>query len=150
MVSAQSDFKASRAIGSEFLRRRLLPLAVMLGMVLVVANGFGIWAVSRNAWWWVFESLVLLFSLLCLAGAVMVARVVRRIDTAHSPEQRRSVKAFVDKLQLVAEHVQTPQPVIIFRVVLDVVRARKPGFISEMASASKSLAPDYAKLRTMF
>ena len=67
-----------------------------------------------------------------------------------SKKQKRDVAQYVDKLERVAETIQTPQLAIIFYVVRDTIRPTKQSFIETISTDSKALAPDFIKLRKDF
>jgi hypothetical protein len=136
-----------RAIGSEFVRRKLRTIIIIFAAAAVVLLGGAIWLTTVDAWWWLLAApifaVVLLGALACLA-ATLIVRIVR---PALDQEQRIAVSEFVDKLERVAENVQTPMPLIVFRVVRDLIRPRKPTFIESVASDSTTLHSDLIKLR---
>jgi hypothetical protein len=143
-------FNAVRAVGVEFVRRSLRPLVIAGVVAAVVLLAVGGWLTTVNAWWWVLEA-VFIFGAVVFAVLVIVARVVIRVaDPPQTKDQKRAVRSYVDKLQRVAENLQTPQFVILFRVVRDTIRPRQDGFIETVAHDSKTLGPDFAALVKLF
>lgn len=143
--------QAVRAIGVEFIRRKIRPLVVAGLCAAVLLVGMGVWLVAAvNVWWWLALAPVLMVSVLFIA-LVLVAQVMLRLaDSSQSLEQKRAVRKYVDGLQRVAENVQTPPVIILYRVVRDVVRPGPDGFIATMSRDSQSLAPEFQRLISLF
>jgi hypothetical protein len=139
-----------RAIGVEFGRRKLRPLLIIGLVVAVVLLAFGGWLTTVNVWWWLLETAFIIYALLLLVVVIAVQFALRLAEPHQNGDQRQAVRHFVDKLERVAENLQTPQPVIIFRVIRDTLRPRKDNFIETVSRDSKSLAPDFAKLLKHF
>jgi NADH:ubiquinone oxidoreductase subunit 6 (subunit J) len=139
-----------RAIGAEFARRIVFPVIVIGALITVALLTLGGWLTTQNAWWWVIEALFILYALIFVAVTVVVLVIIRTLAPTLSKTQKQSVKNFVDKLGAVAEHLQTPQLVIIFNIVRDMLRPNRHGFIESVSTETKSLAPDFAKLRKDF
>lgn len=64
--------------------------------------------------------------------------------------QKNGVKDFVDKLERVAENIQTPPFMILFRIVRDTIRPRDKTFIQSVAEETASLSPDFLALQKLF
>ena len=146
----QTTFNTVRAVGAEFVRRTIKPLLVIGAVAAVVLLALGGWLASQNAWWWLIEAVFILGSLLYIGLLVLVRVVLQVVDPVRTNEQKQAVNDFVDKMQRVSENVQTPQFVIIYRVVRDTVRPRQHGFIETLSRDSKALAPDFVKLQRLF
>jgi hypothetical protein len=143
-------FNVVRAIGVEFIRRMLKPLIVAGAVVAVVLVGTGGWLTTVNPWWWVLEALFLLASLFFVVLVIIARTVIRVADPPQTKDQKRAVRGYVDKLQRVAENLQTPQFVILYRVIRDTMRPRQDGFIETVSRDSKTLGPDFAELIRQF
>jgi hypothetical protein len=139
-----------RAIGAEFARRVVRPVAIFGSAVAIVLLIIGAWLITLSPWWWILEILILVLFLVFGLLVIIVKIIVGRIEPARTPQQRLAVVAFVDKLERVAENLKTPQIVIVFYVLRDVVRPRPDGFIQAVSQDSKALAPDFASLRKDF
>lgn len=139
-----------RAIGAEFIRRTLRPLILIGGAVVAILLIAGIWLVNQNIWWWLLLAVVLAASIVFITLAIVVTVVVKLADSVQSRQQRQAVRHYVDKLQRTAENVQTPYPIILFRVVRDVIRPQSDGFIATMSQDTKTLAPDFNELVDYF
>lgn len=142
-----------RAIGAEFTRRALKPMLItglIVGIVLLAVGG---WLITKSAWWWIFEVICICAMLIFLTLAVSAQFIVSKFAPQQSREQKQAVGLFVDKLERVAENLQTPQFVILFRVVRDIVRppsGDNESFIVSVSRESKSLKPDFEQLRRQF
>jgi hypothetical protein len=139
-----------RAIGAEFARRIIVPIIIIGAIIAVALLAFGGWLTTQNAWWWVIEAVFILYGLIFTAAAVLALVIIRALAPTLSKTQKQSVKNFVDKLGAVAEHLQTPQPIIIFNVIRDMLRPDRHGFIESVSMESKTLAPDFIELRKDF
>jgi MFS family permease len=139
-----------RAIGAEYIRRKVQPLLITVTVVLGVLLVLGGWLASRNAWWWIFEAVFIMASIVYILVVWAAWLLLKRVDAAQTKERRQAVRAFVDKFERVAEHVGTPFPLLVLRVVWDMLRPSKRGFITEVAEDSKTLAPDFLALQQHF
>jgi MFS family permease len=139
-----------RAIGTEFARRILRPLILTGAVVAVILLSVGGWLTTQSGWWWLLEFVFICGTLLFVTLIIAVQFILRRVTPPLSKLQKKSVASFVDKLERVAENVQTPQIVIIFYVIRDILRPRAGNFIETVAHDSKTLAPDLARLRREF
>jgi len=139
-----------RAIGAEFARRIVLPLIIIGAAIAIALLTLGGWLITQNAWWWVIEAVFILYTLIFIGATILILVVIRALAPTLSKAQKQSVKNFVDKLGAVAEHLQTPQPVIVFNVIRDMLRPNRHGFIESVSMESKTLAPDFIKLRKDF
>jgi hypothetical protein len=139
-----------RAIGAEFAKRMLKPILTIGVTAAAVLLSVGGWLTTQSAWWWIMEAVFILGSLL-FAVLVVVARIIiSSVGPTQSRSQKQAVGRFVDKLERVAEHLQTPQFVILYRVIRDIVRPRPGNFIETVSRDSKTLAPDFNELRKQF
>jgi len=139
-----------RAIGVEFARRMLRPLIIVGILTSIVLLSIGGWLAAQNAWWWIVEAICIIGTIVFI-GLVLVARIALRVaEPALNKTQRQSVSVFVDKLERVAENIQTPQIVILYYVIRDTIRPRPDSFIETISRDSKTLAPDFVNLRKHF
>lgn len=112
--------------------------------------GFGGWLTTQNAWWWLLEVVFIVGSLLFAFLVIVVNVILRWTEPVLTETQKQAVGGFVDKLERVAENLQTPQIVIIYYVVRDIIRPRPDSFIASVSRDSKALAPDFVRLRNEF
>ncbi len=138
-----------RAVGSDFLRRSLRPLLLILASVAVLLLALGGWLASRNAWWWLLEVPLITVVLVSMMVTVIFWKLLRRVDPVRSSGDRRAVRDFTDKLMRTTENLRTPYPVILFKVAADIVlrRSGDDSFIAAVAKDSKTLAPDFLALQ---
>lgn len=139
-----------RAIGAEYIRRKIKPLLIVTAVVLTLALALGGWLASRNAWWWVFEAIFILAAVMFALAVWLFRLLLSRVDAARTKDRRQAVAGFVDKFERVAEHVGTPLPVLVIRVAWDMLHPTKRGFITGVAEDSKTLAPDFVALQRHF
>jgi MFS family permease len=139
-----------RAIGAEFARRTFYPVVIIGAIVAVVLAAAIVWLTSLSAWWW-----LLMFAFICaLCVGVGVFSVVfltiRSVTPFQNPVQKKAVKEFVDKLQLLAETAGTPKFILLFHIVKDVAAPRVDGYIGTLTTATTSLKSDYSTLLGLF
>lgn len=149
-VTIKPTFTCVRAIGSEFARRTLRPLTLIGGLAAGVLVGLGGWLTTYSPWWWFLEAPLILAALGFVILVMVAWTVIRLARPDQSADQSLAVSDYVDKLQRVAENLQTPQLVILYYVVRDVVRPRADSFIETVSHDSKTLAPDFASLVRRF
>ncbi len=146
----KTTFDAVRAIGAEFSRRTLRPVVLIGAAVLAVLIALGGWLTTVSPWWWLLE-VPLLFGAVVFTVLVLIARTAIRVaDPPQTIDQKDAVRNYVDKLQRIAENLQTPQFVILYRVVRDIASPRSGGYIETVSNDSKSLAPDFTQLLEQF
>lgn len=148
--SMQPTITVIRAIGAEFARRMLRPIIIIGTILLLVLLAFGGWLTTQNAWWWLLEALFIIGSLLFMIVVVVLHIILRSIAPPLSKTQKQAIGNFVDTLERVAENLQTPQTIIIYYVVRDAIHPRRDGFIESVSRDSKTLAPDFLRLRKKF
>jgi hypothetical protein len=143
--------QAGRAIGAEFLRRKIKPLIIIITIVVVVLLAVSIWLIaSVSVWWWLLLVPVLVLTTVCIIAVIISRVLLKTIDSTQSKEQKLAVSIYVDKLERVAENIQTPPYVILFRIVRDIIRPKQDGFIASMSRDSQTLAPEFRALVASF
>lgn len=145
-----STIRAVRAIGAEFVRRTMRPLMVAGIATAILLVAIAGWLTTVNVWWWILEALILLVTLVGVAVAIAIRIAIQTVDPPQDSVQRQAVRSYVDKLQRVAENLQTPQYVILYRVIRDTVRPKDDGFIGTVSRDSKTLGPEFAALLKHF
>lgn len=143
-------FNAVRAIGAEFSRRTLRPVVMIGAVVLAVLIALGGWLITVSPWWWLLEAPLLFGGAVFTVLVLIVRTAIRVADPPQTKDQKTAIRGYVDKLQRVAENLQTPQFIILYRVVRDIARPRPGGYIETVSNDSKSLAPDFTKLLAQF
>lgn len=139
-----------RAVGAEFVERKLRQVLLLSGGVLVVSMLIAAWLANLSLWWLLVW--VPLFFLLLLWGVLFVAGrfVLRLLRPDQTQVQTKAVSTFVDKMMGVAEQAQTPLPMIAFRIFWDVFVTKKRAYLQSVISDSASLRTDYAALRKQY
>ena len=141
-----------RAIGAEFVRRSIRPLIIIGSLTAVVLLGMGGYLTTINAWWGILEAAIVIGVLIFIVLSILVRVLIRLADPPQSVEQRHAVRQYVDKLQRVSDHLQTPQFIVLFRVVKDTIYPRSEGesFIEKVSKDTKTLTPDFTDLQQKF
>lgn len=146
----QVQIKLIRAIGSEFVGRKLKSTALPIGIVAAIVLVGAIWLTTISAWWWLLAAVVITAVILLALIYLVAAFVVKLMRPDLSKVQKTGVRDFVDKFERVTENVQTPIFIIVFRIARDIIRPRQPSYIQTVASDSTSLHKDLAELQKMF
>lgn len=139
-----------RAIGAEYIRRFTKPIMIAAVIAMVLLLSLGGWLTTVSNWWWLLQASFILLTIVMVVVVTLIRLLVRIADTAQTRQQKDAVNAYVDKLERIADNVQTPQPIILFRVIKDLLRPSPNGIIQSMSRDTKSLAPDYALLTRHF
>lgn len=145
-----NNIQLIRAIGSEFVLRKYRSFVVVLFIFIAVLLSGAIYLTTLSAWWWLLAVPVIGGGILLVIIAVLAGLVVKLLRPNITKMQRSSVADFVDKLERVADGLQTPPFIVLFRVVKDVVRPGKTPFLQSMAQDSTSLKSDYITLQRSF
>lgn len=146
----KAQVNLSRAIGCEFLARKLKSLGILLGIIVFVSLAVAIWLTTVNVWWWLLAVPVILFSILGVTAFVAARVTLLVLKPTVTDIQDQAVKDFVDKFERVAEHVQTPMFILVFRVIRDILRPGKKTFIQSATEDSTTLHKDLAALQAKF
>ncbi len=139
-----------RAIGSEFGARKLKSVLLVTGIILIIFVGIAIWLITMSAWWWLFAIPVILFSLFSIAAYLIARIVIKRLRPDLTKSQTSAVSSFVDKLERVADNLQTPMFIIVFKVVRDIIRPRSKPFVQTIVEDSSTLHKDLLELQKNF
>lgn len=139
-----------RAVGSEFVTRKLQPIVLVFAALSVVLLVLITWLVTISAWWWLLAVPIIIFIVLGLVVYLAIRVAVQKLRPQLTGQQTTAVKNFVDKLERVADNLGTPMPWLVFRVVRDVMRPREKTFIHEIANDSTTLRTDFIELQRNF
>jgi hypothetical protein len=146
----KQDAALMRAIGAEFIGRKLRPLLFLALFILVVLIAGDAW-LAQLSWWWLLALIpLLIFSVLLVVVFVASRIFLKALRPTQTKAQTTAVGSFVDKMTGVTEQVQTPVPFIAFRVFWDVFVTRKRSYLQTFISNSASLHTDYAELRSHY
>lgn len=139
-----------RAIGSEFAGRKLRLILLIFGIITLIALLAMGWLITLSIWWWLLAVPVMVMTLLGLMVGIMASILVKLLRPVLTKSQAAGVKKFVDKLERVAENIQTPMFMIVFRVMRDIIRPGKKTFIQTVTHDSTTLHKDFIKLQRDF
>lgn len=139
-----------RAVGSEFVARKLRSTALTMGILAVIVLMVSLWLTTLSAWWWLLATVVIAAVILLVLTYLLAAFVIKRLRPELTKTQRTGVRDFVDKLERVADSLGTPVFMIVFRVLRDMKWPRQPNYIQTVAADSTSLHTDLAKLSKLF
>lgn len=146
----KTHITVTRAISSEFALRKVRQLAIMTAIILFTAVCISLWLTTVHVWWWLLAAPVIILSVLA-TGAIFVAIIVIRVLRPRMVgTQKAETAKFVDKLERVADHLQTPMFLIVFRVVRDILRPRGQTFVQLATEDSTSLHTDLRTLQKLF
>lgn len=149
-MNTNEHVSASRAVGAEFLRRKLRSITTLASGAAIVLSGLSIWLVTISAWWWILLVIVVAWAVLgiiLLAVAWLSTRLLRPDMTT---VQKKAVSNFVDKIERVSETLQTAPFMIFFKVLRDMIFPSQQPYIRQLANDSTSLHTDYIALTKLF
>lgn len=149
-MKADTHVKTSRAVGSEFVRRKLSGVTTLIVILSAVFLGLGIWLTTISPWWWILLVVIIAWILLGIILLVIAWFAVRILRPQMNTDQRRGVSDFVDKIERVSETVQITPFMIFFRILKDMLFPPEKPFIRQIADDSTSLHGDYAALAKLF
>lgn len=144
--------QALRALTSQYALTVLNPiLRIAAAIVVIILIGLIVLVVKVSLWW-----LILLVPFIGTAVLVFVLGLLAHV-AAHvvAPEmnkaQKRATKEYVANLKEVAEGIQTPQFMIVFYVIRDVLlRKWETGFVQQTTKNSMRLKSDFEALVKQF
>lgn len=147
----KSHIAAIRAVTVEFALQFIRPflwwgLGIIGGLLIVVA----ILAFTVSQWWWLLALPIVLLGLVGVVVWLIVRFIATQLSPKLNPQQKVATKKFVTKIHYVTETVQTPYPLIMFRIIKDIITRTDEGFIQEVTQQSTTLRPDFEELRKLF
>lgn len=147
----KSHISAIRAITAEFAGQFIRPFIwIALGVAVTLLFVTSLLAYLVSHWWLL---LLIPITILSLAGLIiwLIVRFILKSLSPHMDSQQQTVtKEFVAKLEQTVETLRTPYPMIMLFIVRDIVMRRDAGFISEVTQQSRTLKPEFEKLRSLF
>lgn len=149
-MKADAHIKTSRAVGSEFIGRKLSGITTLVAILSMAFLGFGIWLTTISGWWWILLIVIIawiMLGVMLLTIAWFATRILRPGMTA---DQRHAVSDFVDKIERVSETVQITPFMIFFKILKDMLFPPEKPFIRQIADDSTSLHSDYIALAKLF
>jgi len=148
-----SSILAARAITSLYALQLIYSILwIVLGIYIAIVVIIGWIATSVSAWWWLLAVVPTFFILVGLVIWIIVYLLAKRLAPPMNRPQKTAAKKFVRHIGRIAEHLETPKFVIIFRVLKDVVISPVSGktFIGEIAQEPGEIHRDFEALRRLF
>lgn len=140
-----------RAIGSEFLRRKLRAATIASLLVGLVGLGIVIYlSATFSAWYLLLLAIVIPILIIPVLLWLINKLFIALMRPQMTDSQLSLLATFVDKLERVAEHAQTPVIVMIFRVVRDMIFVKENGYIEQVSNDTATLQPDFDALQKSF
>jgi len=145
-----SLFLTVRALSVEFARRLYFPVFIVGAVILGLTIIFSVWLTAMSAWWWILFTLAVIASVVFVIISLITSVIINVVRPAQTVSQKKSVKEFVDKLQEVADTVQTPKVFLLVRLVMDTVRPTERGLVQTMSSHVGTTKKDFEAIRKSF
>lgn len=146
----KSSPKIIHAISYSYIRRKLRALYIGLTCIFFISGLCLAWLVSHSAWWWLL-AVPLLIAGGAATGLVLITVIIMRFAAPQlSSQQQRHIEAFVDKMERVADDIQTPIFLLVVRLVFDVARHTPKPHIRTIIDDSSSLHTDFVALHKHF
>lgn len=142
--------QTTRSLAVEFAKRLYVPIAVIVGAVLVVLLALSIWLTTLSEWWWILTIFVIGLTLLAVGAIAVAGFILNFAAPTQTKTQKRQAKTLVDKMQHLAEVTATPKFVLFFQVVRDVIVPSQNGFIASLSDDTVSLRRDFNELKDSF
>ncbi|MBM3210519.1 hypothetical protein FJZ39_04255 [Candidatus Saccharibacteria bacterium] len=138
---------AVRAIASQLVLSFVVPL-FFIYLAAVTAFGGIVWLLATHVhelFWLLLIPLVVVAGVI---GIVLLAGYIisKLLHPNLSLEQQKVTKEFISHVQEVAETVRTPYPLLVGRVVFDLVRYRRSPFLENFIQTSGGLHKEYASI----
>jgi hypothetical protein len=142
----QQHVGVARAIAASFTTRKLKSSIILLSVATIVVAGLSIWLVRISLWWLFLVIPVVLWLFVAALVLAVGYALIRILRPNLNAQQHQAVEDFVDKLERVADSVQTPALIIAIRIVWDAIRRSESTFIQRAVSDGATLHADYAEL----
>lgn len=147
-----TKLSAVRAIGSmmfeDMVRMITIITSLVLGALLVLA-----WWLTANVsqWWGLFLALVVLLIILAMVLRFAAMWLLKRMYGAPlTREQHLHTKAFVGKVQNIAETRSMGWPLFVITTIKDIVRHKNAVSLKKLITDSGSLKSDFQELERLF
>lgn len=139
-----------RAIAFEFISRKFQSILIVSFFVGAILTALMTYLVSVSAWWLVVAVPIYAFVILITILSLITRVVISMTSPSLSADQSLATRHFVDKLERVAETVQTPLFIIVLQLLRDSIKPRKKTYLASVIEDSTSLKPEFAQLQVMF
>ena len=143
---------ALRAVAEEFIYRKYKSIALPVMIVGTLVLIFVVWLVTQSLWWLIIALPVTVLWVIVTIVLLLIRWIITRVKIKVTKEQKERVKAFVDKLERVADSVSTPVFLLIFRIAWDSIQPgqAKHKMLRSMVDDSSSLHSDFEVLQRYF
>lgn len=149
-MKVNAHVATSRAVGSEFVRRKLSGITLLIAVLFALFLGLGIWLTTISSWWWILVVVIIAWMILGIILLTIAWVAVKILRPQMSASQKRAVADFVDKIERVSESVQITPFMIFFRILKDMLFPSDEPFVRQIASDSTTLHSDYMALSKLF
>lgn len=139
-----------RAISSEFLRRKLRGVVLVVGVSLIAGFLLMVFMSRYSAWFWIPAILSMLVLFVVGIFYLVTKFAVRLLRPTISAQQTAAVSEFVDKVERVTDYAGTPKILISFYILRDLIRPSEQTFIQKVAHDGTSLRSDLVQLAKEF
>ena len=141
---------AIRSIGSEFAQRLYTPIAVIAVVIGLLLLSGSIFLTTISSWWWILVTLLIIATVIVTVILVAVGLLIQTLRPAQTKEQAIKVRAFVDKIQNLADLTGTPKAVILFRIVKDMTTKGKTGYLQGLYGDTVSMRSEFRDITDSF
>lgn len=148
-IDGKATLLAVRAIGAVYGKQLWLIVTIAAGIIGLALIGLSAWLISLNAWWWLFAILIGMALSIAFVMLFVFRAVLNSITPKQDNEQKKAVKDFTEKLQLVKELTETPKVVILFRLIRSVAAPSKEKYLEDIFETRK-LKADFERVVQLF
>jgi len=142
--------QALRSIGSEFAQRIYVPILITVGIVAIILIGLNIWLVTISPWWWILLAFFILGTLVATSAFIAIGLLIKAVRPLQNKTQRKQVRAFVDKLQNIADVAGTPKIVLLFRITKDLLTKKEDSYTHRISTETLSMQDDLRDIISSF
>lgn len=139
-----------RAVGSEFLARKFKTVATIVIISATLLLVLAAWLPTVDPWLWLIAAPIMLLVIAGIVAVFVLRLFIQIFRPTLTDQQKTGITDFVDKLERVTESLQTPMPIIVYRVVRDTLSPGNKTFIQTAAADSTTLHKDLLELGRSF
>lgn len=146
------QISALRAITSRYAFVVLRPLIVIAaGVIVLLVALIGYLAYAVSLWWLVFLLPLTLVATVISAIAAAALFIALSLAPPMTKQQKRTTNAYVRNIFEVSDGLQTPQFIIVYRIIRDVLQRKdEDSFLYGLAVNSVRLKKDFDALAQLF
>ena len=147
-----SSILALRAISAVTLRRILLPVLCVAGVILLLFYALVLYLTSQVDVWWILLLVILLplTLVVLLVGTALWLASGKLFPASYDKRYKKQITAFTDKIMGLVEHSKTPYPIHLFLIGKDIIRGKESSHLKGMIGDSGSLKRDFDEIRKLF